>query len=197
MIGELLEMAKFLLGFLPWILFLLLPTDGWELLRRAVAICFVASVVFALKQLRKGFILSWATLLFFLACTIAFYGFGWIWLAKHMGIIANSFLAGIIWFTVIIGKPFTLQYARADLPQERWYDEALFRNTRFIAIFWGVLLLIPTAFSTFRYFYPGTLPDRFYFGLSLSCIIFGVAYTTYFKRMKRKQHEQGKKGGQS
>ena len=35
MIGELLDIAKFVLGFLPWILFLFLPTDGWDALRRA------------------------------------------------------------------------------------------------------------------------------------------------------------------
>jgi hypothetical protein len=122
MIGELLDIAKFIIGFLPWILFLFLPTDGWDPLRRAVVICLAVSVISAWKALRKGFILQWATLVFFLFCTISLYGFRWMWLAKHMGIIANSFLDGLIWFTVLIGKPFTLQYARADLPQEQWYD---------------------------------------------------------------------------
>lgn len=119
MIGELLDIAKFILGFLPWILFLLLPTDGWEPLRRAVVLCLAASVIFAWKMLRKGFILQWATVVFFVFCTISLYGFRGVWLAQHMGIVANSFLAGVIWFTVLIGKPFTLQYARADLPREQ------------------------------------------------------------------------------
>ncbi|MBU4485906.1 MAG: hypothetical protein KKD38_03175 [Candidatus Delongbacteria bacterium] len=189
MIGELLEIAKFILGFLPWILFLLLPADGWDPLRRAVAICLAVSVIFAWKELCKGFILQWATLVFFLFCTISLYGFKCIWLAQNMGIIANCFLTGIIWLTVLIGKPFTLQYARADLPQERWYDEGLINSCRFIAIFWGILLLVPTAFSSFRLFYPSALPDRFYFYLSLFCIVIGISYTTYYKRKKRKQRE--------
>ncbi|MDP3981394.1 MAG: hypothetical protein Q8Q33_08290, partial [Chlamydiota bacterium] len=158
MIGELVEIVKFIIGFLPWILFLLLPTHGWDPLRKAVAICLAVSVIFAWNVLRKGFILQWATLLFFLFCTISFFGFRWIWLAKHMGIIANGFLVGVIWFTVLIGKPFTLQYARADLPKERWHDESLIRGCRFIAIFWGTMLLVPTAFSAFRLFYPSALP---------------------------------------
>jgi hypothetical protein len=189
MIYELLDIAKFILGFLPWVLFLLLPTGGWDALRRAVVICLVVSVLVAWKTLRQGFILQWASLLYFLFCAVALYGFRWIWLAEHMGIIANGFLTGVIWFTVLIGKPFALQYARADLPQERWHDEGLIRSCRFITIFWGVLLLIPTASLVFRLLYPVALADNFNFYLSLICIIIGIAYTSFYKRMKRKQRE--------
>ena len=189
MTNELLDIAKFILGFLPWILFLILPTDGWDQLRRAVAICLAISVIFAWKELRKGFILQWASIVFFLFCTIAFYGFRWVWLAKHMGVISNGFLTGVIWFTVLIGKPFTLQYARADLPQEQWYDKSMIRGCRFIAIFWGALLFVPTAFNAFRLFCPVALPDYFYSYLNPLCIIIGVAYTTFYKHKKRKQRE--------
>lgn len=189
MLTELAEIAKFILGFLPWILFLLLPTDGWEPLRRAVAICLAASVMFAWKDLRRGFILQWATALFFLGCVVSFYGFRWIWLAEHMGIAANGFLAGVIWLTVLIGKPFTLQIARADLPRERWNDAGVIRSCRFIAVFWGILLLVPTAASVFGRLYPQALPQRFYFYLSLCCIAVGIVYTSYYKHTKRKQRQ--------
>ena len=195
MLGELVDIAKFIFGFLPWILFLFLPTDGWDPLRRAVVYCLVASVIFSWKMLRKGFILQWATVVFFAFCTISFYGFRWIWLAQHMGIVANSFLAGVIWFTVLIGNPFTLQYARADLPEEKWHDEGLIRGCRFIAVFWGALLSIPMAFSAFRLFYPTALSERFYFHLSLSCIVIGILYTSFYKRLKRKQRETQPAGG--
>ena len=162
MINELVEIAKFLVGFLPWILFMILPTNSWGQLQRAVAICLAISVIFAWKELRKGFILQWASILFFLFCTISFYGFQWLWLAEHMAIISNGFLTGVILFTVLIGKPFTLQYARAELPKEEWYDEDMIRGCRFIAIFWGALLSVPTAFNVFRLFCPHALPNRLY-----------------------------------
>jgi hypothetical protein len=189
MLGELIEIAKFILGFVPWILFLLLPTDGWNSLRAAVVICLGASVVFAWTPLRKGFILQWATVAFFLFSAVSLYCFKWIWLAEQMGILANGFLTGVIWFTILIGKPFTLQLARADLPRERWNDENLIRGCRFIAVFWGVLLLVPTVATAFRRFYPKAVPDRFYFVLSLACIILGIIFTTGYKRMKRKRRE--------
>ncbi len=126
---------------------------------------------------------------FFLFCTIAFYGFAWVGLATYMGIVANGFLAGVIWFTVLIGKPFTLQYARAELPEERWYDEGLMRSCRVIAVFWGILLLIPTAFGVIRLSHPALLSDRFSVCLSLFCMLIGTGFTTIYKHMKRKQRE--------
>ena len=187
MIDELLEIVRFLFGFLPWLLFLILPTNGWEPLRRAVLICLIVSVVFAWKQLRDRFILQWATVAFFLFSAISFYGFKSIWLANYIAIISNSFLDGVIWFTVLIGKPFTLQYARAELPPEQWYDEDVVRSCRTTAIFWGILLLVPTAFGVFRLRYPAALPGGFYFSISVFSIIFGVIFTTVYKRLKRKQ----------
>ncbi len=190
MIDELREIAKFIFGFLAWIVFLLLPTNGWEPLRRAGLISLIISVVFSWKQLRDGFILAWATMAFFLLCAISFYGFEWIWLANHIAIIANSFLDGIIWFTVLIGKPFTLQYARADLPPEQWYDEGIVRSCRTIAIFWGMLLPVPIASNVFQLLYPTALPGAFYFSISVFCIIFGILVTRIYTRLKRKQRAQ-------
>jgi hypothetical protein len=190
-VRELKEIGKFLLGFSPWIVFLFLPSDGWEPLRRAVVICLVVTTLISLKDLRKGFILAWGTWLFFLFSTVSFYGFNWYWLAKHMAVIANVFLAGIVWFTILIGKPFTLQYARAELPKERWNDEGLVSSCRSIALFWGALLLVPTFLNALRLYYPSLLPEYFYFDVTLICIAVGTAYTTYFKHKKRKEREVG------
>lgn len=155
-----------------------------------MAICLAVSVLFGWKALLKGFILQWATLLFFLFCTLSFYGFQWVALAEQMGWVANGFLAGVIWFTVLIGKPFTLQYARAELPKDQWNDEGLIRGCRLIAVFWGCLLLVPAAFNLFKSLKLDALPDSFYFVLSVTCIVVGIAFTTVYKRVKRKQRKR-------
>ena len=191
MMDALLDIARFLLGFLPWILFLFLPTGGWAPLRRAVLICLAASVVFSWKALKDRFLLQWATSVFFLFCAVSFYGFHWIWPAKHMSVIANLVLDGIIWLTVLAGKPFTMQYAKAETPRELWDTEAFKSGCRSIAIFWGALLFVPLAFSIFRVFHPAALPDVFYLLLTIFCMIFGIVSTTLFKRNKRKQRMGG------
>lgn len=189
MLRELREIASFILGFLPWILLLVLPSRSWDQFRRVVAICLVVAVVLGWKQLRKGFLLQWATVAFFLVSTVSLYELAWVWLAEHMGIIANALLAGIVWFTILVGKPFTIQLAREDTPPERWHDEAFTSACRFIAIFWGLLLLVPTAAAIFRAVYSHALSDHFYLYLSLSCIAVGTVFTSVFKRIKRQQRE--------
>lgn len=186
-IGELLYIAKFLYGFLPWIMFLFLPTHSWEQLKTAVAICTVASIVFGWSTLRKGFILQWVSTGFFLFCTISFYAFKWIGLAEHMGIVTNSILSGIIWLTILVGKPFTLQYAREELPREQWDNEDLVASCLHIAVFWGTLLLVPVIFSIIELLKPGALPESFFFYLSIVCIVIGTLYTSYYKRKVRRR----------
>ncbi|MGC9196092.1 MAG: hypothetical protein ACP5IL_11650 [Syntrophobacteraceae bacterium] len=187
MMDILLDIGRFVLGFLPWILFLFLPTDGWEPLRRAVLICLAASVVFSLKALRERFILQWTTVAFFLFCAISFYGFNWVWLARHMSVIANLVLDAIIWLSIVSGKPFTLQYAKAEAPPEVWNSEAFIRGCRSIALFWGALLLVPSAFSFLGLFYPAALPRGLGFFITLTCMVLGIVWTTLFKRAKRRQ----------
>ena len=183
---ELIALAKFLLGFMPWLLFLFLSGHTLASLERSIIICLLASVMFGFKELRKGFILQWGTLLFFIVCAITIIFMKSIFVAKNMGLISNGFLACIIWATIFIGKPFTLQYARADLPKERWDDPALIRSCRFIAIIWGLLLTFSALISCFRILNPGLFPDRVYFDISIVTILGGSIFTTLYTKYKRK-----------
>jgi hypothetical protein len=108
-------------------------------------------------------------------------------IAKGMGIIANGFLAAIIWLTILVGKPFTLQYARADLPRERWDDPGLARSCQFIAIVWGLLLTLSTSISFFRVLNPGLYPGWVYASISIGTIIGGTIFTQVYKQRRRSQ----------
>jgi carotenoid cleavage dioxygenase len=185
--NELLETAKFLIGFSRRILFLLLPTDSIDRLVLAIAIGLTVSVVVSWKRLRSGFILEWGSFSFFLIYAVSLYFSRWNWLAEHMGVIASVFLSGLVWITVLSGKPFTLQYARADLPREQWNEEGLIRCCQVIAMFWGTILFVPVAAAIFRSFFPAALPAPFYFFLSPVCIGIGALFTFYYKSLKQKQ----------
>ncbi|MFH1877876.1 MAG: hypothetical protein ABH883_03625, partial [Candidatus Omnitrophota bacterium] len=152
---ELKELLKFIMGFMPWILFLFLAGHTLAGLERAIVICLLASLIFGFRQLRKGFVLQWGTLLFFACCAIVINFMKVTVFAKHMGIIVNGFLASIIWITILVGKPFTLQYARAELPKERWNDPRLVQGCRFMAMIWGILLTFSTIVACFRALNPG------------------------------------------
>ena len=184
------EILIFLLGFMPWILFLFLSGDTFASLQRAIIICLVASLIFGFHDLRKGFILQWGSLLFFASCVIMVNLLKIVVVAKNMGIIANGFLAAIVWLTILIGKPFTLQYARADLPREQWNDPGLARSCQFIAIIWGLLLTVSTVISFFRALNPGLYPGWIYSSISIGTIIGGTIFTQVYKKRKRSQRQE-------
>ena len=183
------EVIKFILGFLPWILFLFISGHSLSSLERALVLSLTVCLVFGFRDLRRGFLLQWGTLLFFTACIILINGLKIIWMAVHMGILANAYLALIMWATIFIGTPFTLQYARAELPQEMWNDENLVRGCRFIALVWSFLMLTATGVSVFRYTHHGLFPEWVYFDISVGIIIFGITFTSVYKHLKKKQRQ--------
>ncbi len=147
---DLRELATLLLGFMPCLLFLFLSGHTLTSLERAIIVCLIASLTFGFIDLRRGFILQCGTLLFFFSCLFLVNVLKVIWVAKQMDILANSFLACLIWLTVVVGKPFALQYARRDLPKEQWNDVNLIRGCRFITVVWGALMTFAVCVSVFK-----------------------------------------------
>lgn len=184
------EILLFLLGFAPWILFLFFSGNSLASLERAIIICLVASVIFGFRDLRRGLILPWASLLFFVSCAIMVNLLKMVAVAQNMGIIANGFLAAIIWVTILIGKPFTLQYAKAELPKEHWNDPELVRSCRFIAIVWGVLLTFSASLSLFKIYNPSLYPGWVYSSISIGTMLGGTIFTQVYKKSRRSEgHE--------
>jgi hypothetical protein len=182
---DLTEILKFLLGFASWIVFLFLSGNTLNSLERALIISFVISIIFGYKQLRGGFILQWGSAIFFAWCIIMVNGLKNVTIAKNMGIIANGFLASIIWLTILVGKPFTLQYAREDLPKERWNDPGLVQSCRFMAIVWGLLMVFSTLVACFKVMRPGSYPEIVYSSISIGTIMGGTLFTQFYKKYKR------------
>ena len=106
------EVLVFLLGFSPWILFGILA--GSSLLRLDIAIvaCLVLSLLVGFKQLKKGFLVAWGTLIFFVFALVSVVFMKNVWVAEHLDILVSITLAGIAWMSLAIKKPFALQYAR-------------------------------------------------------------------------------------
>ncbi|MFH1692557.1 MAG: hypothetical protein ABIC68_08365 [Candidatus Omnitrophota bacterium] len=181
------ELIKFIFGFMPWILFLFFSGHTLVSLERAIIISVLASLLFGFRELRRGVILQWATLFFFIGCMIAVNLTGLLSIANDMGIIANGFLALFIWVTIFTGRPFTLQYARADLPKELWNDPKVISSCQLIAIVWAVLLTFSALAAYFRVLNPDVYPDGVYFDINIGIILSGIIFTTLYKRHKRLQ----------
>ena len=175
---------------MPWLLFLAISGHSLSSLEWAIAICFFSCFVFNFRELKRLYVLQWGTLVFFLTLFIGVNLFKIIWFAENMSILSSAFLAGIVWLTIVIGKPFTLQYARAELPKEKWNDINLIKGCYFVAKVWGFLFLFSVVASLCKIFYPNKLPGWVYTDITLGIIIFGIAFTTTYRHRKRKKRDR-------
>ena len=182
---DLKELGGLILGFLPWLLFLFLSGNTFASLERANVISLITCLLFGFGDLKRGFILQWGTILFFSLCVITVNLFHIVWMAMYMDLLSNSALAFVMWFTLLLGKPFVLQYARRDLPQEQWNDPRMIQGCRLLTIVWASLMSLSVILSIVKRTSWLNWPGWVYFGLSPVIIISGLAYTTVFKRQKR------------
>jgi hypothetical protein len=189
-IPDLKELGLLMLGFLPWMLFLFFSGHTMLSLKIAIVISLIASVTLGFGDLKRGFILTWGTCIFFLICLIMVDFLNNVWIAREMDLVSNLALATIMWFTVLIGKPFALQYARRGMPKEHWNDEKFIRGCRLITVVWACLMTFAVLISILKRTTWLPFPSWVYFDLTLLNILVGLTFTTIFKRKKRLQRER-------
>lgn len=168
-----------IVGFLPWIVFAIIPCNNMTQLSYAVVVCLLLELVGDYKQLLKGFILSWGTLIFFAFNVIFVTWLKSIWIATHMGIFANTALVVIAWFSLLIGKPFTIQYAKEKTPKERWTSSIFIRINKIMTIFWGCVFIFNTGVNVLRVYYTG-VPNWVYSGVLIFSIFVGMTFVMWF-----------------
>jgi len=182
---DLKELGGLILGFLPWLLFLFLSGRTMASLERATIISVVVCSVFGYRELKQRFILQWGTLFFFSFCVVTINLFHIVWVAAYMDLLSNSALAFVMWLTLLLGKPFVLQYARRDLPKEHWNDPSFIRGCTQMTIVWAILMTVSVVVSIVKRSSLLNWPGWVYFTLNQVIIASGLIYTTVFKRKKR------------
>lgn len=187
---DLKELKGLLLGFIPWLFLLFLARGGLANLKLAILISLAASLLFGFKNLRKGFLLSWGSLIFFAFAVVAVNLLNLIWVARHMDILANATLAGLMWGSILRGTPFALQFARQQRPPEQWNDPQLLAGSRWISLVWAWLLTLSVALSLLRRTSLLGLPEWVYANAGLAVVLTGLLITVLFKRRKRIERER-------
>ncbi len=133
---------RIILSFAPWILYGILI--GYARVEIAVIASFVAACICELKGLKKGFILAWGTLLFFLFLLgLVFFRPDSLPLL-HASLFSNGALAAISLFSLAINKPFTLQYAREQVAKEYWVSPLFIRSNQILTGVWALCFCAST-----------------------------------------------------
>jgi hypothetical protein len=162
----------YLFAAIPWVFFAVFY--GSETMSKTSASlgALLLIGILNLKELKKGFILPWGTAVFFflLALNDAFNL--WPWADEHLFILINGALAAIIIFSMIIKKPFTLQYAKEQFPSQFWHEARFIKINWTLTGIWAILMSIMAVASTWIAWQ--SLPIFYNYYVSGPCMIIGV-----------------------
>ena len=183
---------KLLLAFLPWLSFLVIAHGSLFRLKLGLVVALILSMVMGITRLHRGIIL-WVGLIFFSGATLAVVGFNNMWTAQHMGIIANGALAMGTWLTIVLRKPFTLDYAREHTDPSLWNNPLFIRTNTVIAATWCLVFTINAilAWGKLEHF---ILSDLGYEVISYTLLIGTAAFTSWYPDYVHRGRERETQG---
>lgn len=165
--------------FLPWILYFVLAGHTPMQMKVAIIAAAVTSIIFEYKGLRKKFILSWVTLLFFIFMFITVIMYDSKWVMQHAWVLSNSALALVAWLSILIRRPFTLQYAKETVPSAKWDHPIFWRINYLLTITWGMIFLLGILVNVLRLYFPAVSP-WVYEIFTDGAVVFGVWFSAWF-----------------
>lgn len=168
---------KLITSFLPWIAFSVFIS-----ILSPVYTCMLAIVIYIVtsrQALIQKFILDWASLIFFILLGLLLWKLPEKhWLVIHAGTISSYALAAIMWLSILIGKPFTLQYAKQSVPAAVTKLKIFIWINYWISIMWGVLLSISAILGTLYFYFPRIFSNPLVTVLQISIIILATKLTS-------------------
>ena len=176
---------KLVLSFAPWISFLIIAQGSLFRLELGLVVALVLTVGMGVARLHRGVIL-WTGLIFFTYATVAVMAFGDMWTVRHMGVLANGALAAGSWFTIAVGKPFSVDYARAHTDPALWHDPVFIRTNVIITAAWAATFTV-NAMLAWGKMVQFLAPAWGYEILSYTFLLATAAFTSWYPDHLRRQ----------
>jgi hypothetical protein len=178
---------KLLFVFSPWIAFWIIAAGHSALrLRAGICVAAVMVVVMGITRLHRGIIL-WAGVVFFSFAMVSVVWLMNVWVIHHLGILTSGTLFLATFYSMLIGRPFTEDYARDNVPTELWDNANFIRSCYTVTTAWGLIFFANILVNVAKQYYPD-FGEWFYTGVELVIIASGIVFTTvYSGRAKRKR----------
>lgn len=180
------SVVKLLLTFAPWLALLIIARDTLFQLKVGLVVALLLSVVLGITRLLRGIVL-WIGLAFFLLTTVAVVGLENLWVAEHLGVLANGALAASSWFTIAIGKPFTEDYAREQVDRSLWHDPAFIRTNVIVTAVWAAVFSVNAGLAygeMVGFVFRGWEYETASYALLLAAVVFTNWYARYVHRVR-------------
>jgi hypothetical protein len=186
------NVIKLLLAFAPWIIFGLIASQSFFSLEIAIIISLAITVLLGHKQMQKRYILPWVTFLFFILIFIGIVLMNNMWVASHVGILSYGTLNAVTWGSLLIGHPFTLQYAKEEVDKSLWNNPTFIRSNKIITAFWGVIFLVDLGINYYKFNHRGVGGWSFEVA-GYILILIGLLFTVEYTKFVRKRRQQKEK----
>ncbi|MFW5735365.1 MAG: hypothetical protein ACOCWR_09920 [Oceanidesulfovibrio sp.] len=178
---------KILVSFAPWILFWIISAPhslSW--LRIAIIVALVASVIMGVLKLSRG-VLLWSGLAYFVAATFFVAYLENMWFIHHLGVLASAALFMGALITMVMGRPFTEDFARQSAPPEAWNTPQFRRGCYMTTAVWLLVFFLNLAMNVWKLMQPDTSGSLLN-GLEVVFIASGMLYSNWYSaRAKRRK----------
>lgn len=169
---------RLILGFAPWLAFLIIAHGSLFSLKLGLVVALALSIVMAITRLHRG-IIMWVGLIFFSAAVLLVVGLNTLWTVRYMGVLASGVLSISSWTTLLIGRPFTLDYARQHVDPALWNDPRFLSVNRRLTAAWGVAFTI-NALLAFGKMHRFAMEPLGYELLSYACLVGTALFTSWY-----------------
>lgn len=176
---------KLVVSFAPWIAFLIIAKDTLQRVEIGLVVALALTVLMAVLRLHRG-IIMWVGLVFFTGATVAVLGFHNLWTIRHLGVLANGALAIGSWTTLLIGKPFTLEYARQHTDPAKWHQPLFIRTNEILTAAWASVFTF-NAVVAWLLMKHLLLPEWACHTLSYAALVGAAAFTSWYPNYVRKK----------
>ncbi len=135
------RLSKLLLSlqFVIWVIYGVLAGIGhWPM---GVAFGLLASVCLLALQASRRIelkLMDWTLLGYFILAAIATFIVRSTTFPKYSSVIIWVLYAGVSWGSILLGAPFTVQYAHESAPPERWHSPGFIRANQVMSVVWSI-----------------------------------------------------------
>lgn len=141
-----------LVTLMPWIWYIQLVK--YIDVKLVCLICITALVIIGYKYLKKGFVISWATIVCFLVIFTLNLTTNQTFLKEQPWLIANFCFTLIAYTSLILKKPFTMQYAKEYVSSEKWSHPAFMKINVILTSVWLAIFFLSFILRIYVIFYP-------------------------------------------
>lgn len=186
-------MNKTLLGLFKslfsWILYSVLINDFHVNAIYAAIVSIIVTLVLSSSYLKKGYIISWVVLTNLCLVLVIAWLFPGNYIQRDPWLLSSLVLSAGAWISIAIGKPFTMQYARESVPQEKWTHPSFIKINQIVSFVWAILFSLSFCLHVMimKALFDHVWLTRMIFGLTALGIIFSIYYPKYARQKIRQQ----------